>query len=1077
MEEELPTRELISLHIKRKQLAHSGLEEWQLSPELPTPEELKGPDRANLRENDTSCPYESKMDYLETQYQLCRVEGTELLRRTVIRNMQNPNIGEDHNSYKYTQVHVQGYTLSKMGLACRIAFSTEQSQTTIDWPNSPRLKPGTMVVLSPKKYGFSRKFFVASVIARPVLGGLLPDTNEAEDTPPRVDILWSNPKDAILDPSVEMVMLESNGGYFESVRHCMIGLQHAALEKTKFDKYIIEGCTDGSAAEYLEKPGVFTPPKVKSFDESQHHAFNRMTTQELAIVQGPPGTGKTFTSVVALESLVETLSAFEGSPIIVAAQTNHALDQILSSCMGGFGADIARLGGRSQEAHIEERSLFNLRMNSKLGYSREESQYRNAAERTWKALCTRVRDALNMCFPSDNSGLISPDVFKREGVMTQKQYESLLNPGNEFADKRDAENEPEPMERWLDLNAKKERPEDDPSEKPDDPSLNSNSRFEQDERERLRGTFIPVKRSNIFPSNSNAMHHRASKQLHSRSDLYDIKPQLRAAVYDYMCQKLIDKATMSFPSIFAEYQTCCQDLTVARLERSAKVLRFEKVRIIGCTTTGLAKYRGLISAMRPKVLLIEEAAETREANITSALLPCLDQVILVGDHQQLVPHVDVNELASKPFNFNVSLFQRLVDLQCPYSMLQTQRRMIPSIRQLIRSFYPELKDHETVLDPTKRPPIPGMGKASSWWFSHDFVDSRSSTMSYVNFDEAEIIVGFARYLVRNGVKPSEITILTYYNAQLEHIATAINEDKFLSSMNPKNEWSVRTVDGFQGEQNDVIILSLVRGQPATDRPTAGFVENVNRAVVALSRAKRGLYVFGNAKSLLLSSATSHDTWGSVHETFKQQGRIENYLPVSCKTHGNITPIHKAADWASIIPGGCANICGLKLPCGHGCISLCHAKCKCAHLCEKNNQSLSQKSSQPKSHPASVTSYVSNDKLLQGDFRSLFGSPDGSIPQESLQTRGNDYLAQHSKEQHSMPSFVRGWSAQSIETNDMVLEQHRRKKSSSQGSSVHIRETFKQITIDDKCQRVVDDSRPPNFKKTKVETNSLIDIDE
>ncbi|VUC34121.1 unnamed protein product [Clonostachys rosea] len=993
-EEEPPTRELISLHVKRQQLARNGLQEWQLLPELPTPEELVGSERANLRENDTSCPYESKMDYLETQYHLCRVEGTELLRRTIVRNVQNPNAGEDHNSCKYTQVHVQGYTLSKLGLACRIAFSTEQSQTTIDWPNSPRLKPGTVVVLSPKKYGFSRKFFVATVIARPVLGGLIPDVGEAEDTPPRVDIMWSNPKDAILDPSVEMVMLESNGGYFESVRHCMIGLQHAALEETKFDKYIIEGCTDGYKVEYLETTGVYTPPSVGSFDESQHHAFNQMTTRELAIIQGPPGTGKTFTSVVALESLVEALSVVGAPPIIVAAQTNHALDQILSACMGGFGANIARLGGRSQEAHIEERSLFNLRQNSKLGYSREESQYRKAAERAWKALCTRVRDTLSMCFPSDNSGLISPNVFRREGVLNQKQYESLLNPGNEFADNQDAENDPEPMERWLDLNAKKERPEDDTSDKPDDPDLPNNSKFtEQDERERLKGTFIPVKRSTIVPNTSSAMRHRASKQLHSRSDLYDIKPQLRSAVYDYMCQKLIDKATMSFPSILAEYQACCQDLTIARLERSAKVLSDESVSIIGCTTTGLAKYRGLITAMKPKVLLIEEAAETREANITSALFPCLDQVILVGDHQQLVPHVDVNELASKPFNFDVSLFQRLVDLQCPYSMLQTQRRMIPSIRELIRGFYPELKDHEIVLDPAKRPPIPGMGKTSSWWFSHDWVDSKSSTMSYMNFDEAEMIVGFTRYLVRNGVKPSQITILTYYNAQLDHITTAIKEDNFLSSINPSNEWSVRTVDGFQGEQNDVIILSLVRGQPATDRPTAGFVENVNRAVVALSRAKRGLYVFGNAKSLLLGSATSHDTWNLVNETFKQQGRIENYLPVSCKTHGNITPIHRAADWASIVPGGCANVCGLKLSCGHECIALCHAKCKCAHLCKPNNQSLPTKTSQPKSQLSSATSYVSNDKLLEGNFRSLFGSLDGFASQESLQARGNDDLIQ------------------------------------------------------------------------------------
>jgi helicase required for RNAi-mediated heterochromatin assembly 1 len=62
------------------------------------------------------------------------------------------------------------------------------------------------------------------------VGGLEPDPENNEDvnTPPRIEIFWSDCNTAVFDPSVEMVMLEAKGGYFETVRHAMVGLQHAA---------------------------------------------------------------------------------------------------------------------------------------------------------------------------------------------------------------------------------------------------------------------------------------------------------------------------------------------------------------------------------------------------------------------------------------------------------------------------------------------------------------------------------------------------------------------------------------------------------------------------------------------------------------------------------------------------------------------------------------------------------------------------------------------------------------------------------------------------------------------------------
>jgi helicase required for RNAi-mediated heterochromatin assembly 1 len=86
-----------------------------------------------------------------------------------------------------------------------------------------------------------------------------------------------------------------------------------------------------------------------------------MLTKQVAIVQGPPGTGKTFTSVAAIKILVANLRDND-PPLIIAAQTNHALDQLLNHVMK-FEARVVRLGGRSDKENTEilKRTLYELR--------------------------------------------------------------------------------------------------------------------------------------------------------------------------------------------------------------------------------------------------------------------------------------------------------------------------------------------------------------------------------------------------------------------------------------------------------------------------------------------------------------------------------------------------------------------------------------------------------------------------------------------------------------------------------------------------------------------------------------------
>lgn len=147
------------------------------------------------------------------------------------------------------------------------------------------------------------------------------------------------------------------------------------------------------------------------------------------------------------------------------------------------------------------------------------------------------------------------------------------------------------------------------------------------------------------------------------------------------------------------------------------------------------------------------------------MLDSLEQLILVGDHKQLQAHCNIGALEGAPYHMNVSMFERLVSNSIGFTMLNTQRRMIPDVRKLLCiepvPFYTELYDHPSVKDRVvKRPPVPGMGGKDTYFFHHSWPETRNSDSSKQNQDEAEMIAGFFQYLVLNGMKHSQITVLT-----------------------------------------------------------------------------------------------------------------------------------------------------------------------------------------------------------------------------------------------------------------------------------------------------------------------------
>lgn len=412
--------------------------------------------------------------------------------------------------------------------------------------------------------------------------------------------------------------------------------------------------------------------------------------------------------------------------------------------------------------------------------------------------------------------------------------------------------------------------------------------------------------------------------------------------------------------IAAEYARHVQEIRVAGMERDYVLLA--PLKVIGMTTTGLSKYRALIAALKPKILVIEEAAETREAPITAGCLSTLEQLVLVGDHKQLRPHCHRRELEGQPWNLDISLFERLVNNNVEFTTLAVQRRMIPEVRRLIYPIYKDaVSDHQSVRDlVTHRPPVPGMGAIRTFFFTAEYPEHMDDTMSSYNSAEADMCVGLVNHLVMNGTSARAITIITFYNGQRRHILRKLVEHPNLQEF--RKDFVVKTVDSYQGEENDVVILSFVRSNADGQ---IGFLSNQNRACVALSRARRGMYMFGNARTLaknpfwnkilailtnkgkLAEPASKGIPLPAVSGVKEPQSRLGVTLPIVCTNHGTSVHIKGPEDWLAN-HSGCDLPCDHVLNCGHACILKCHpfpheGNCcmedcirllDCGHLCVK-----------------------------------------------------------------------------------------------------------------------------------------------
>ncbi len=288
-----------------------------------------------------------------------------------------------------------------------------------------------------------------------------------------------------------------------------------------------------------------------------------------------------------------------------------------------------------------------------------------------------------------------------------------------------------------------------------------------------------------------------------------------------------------------------------------------------CTTNSTSGSE-LLSGYSFQMLVLDEATQATEP---SALIPLIkaDKVVMAGDHCQLPPTV-LNYRAAKE-GLEISLFERLMKLigASSSSMLTEQYRMHDKIMNFSNQhFYqgrlksaPEvarhtLQDLDISLARGKSPGSLAVKEESPVIFfdtagmkAPEF--SRGDSSSLENPIEADLVVEIVNSFLQGGLKPSEIAVISPYKDQATLIRKGLS-DKGLE---------VDTVDGFQGREKELVVISLVR---SNERQLIGFLKDLRRLNVALTRARKKLIVVGDAETI-----SAHPLYSSLVEYIQQEG--------------------------------------------------------------------------------------------------------------------------------------------------------------------------------------------------------------
>ena len=274
---------------------------------------------------------------------------------------------------------------------------------------------------------------------------------------------------------------------------------------------------------------------------------------------------------------------------------------------------------------------------------------------------------------------------------------------------------------------------------------------------------------------------------------------------------------------------------------------FSEARVIACTLVGSANR--LLTGQKFGTLFIDEAAQALEAACWIPIRKA-DRVILAGDHCQLPPTVKTPEALRAGLGH--TLMQTIVKSKPDtVSLLKLQYRMNDEIMRFSSEWFyggmlqsaPEVK-YRSILDFDT--PIEGIN-TEGLDCNEEFI---GENYGRINKSEAELSIeqlkGYITKIGRERFLDERIDVgmISPYKAQVQYLRRLVRNDAFFKPY--RQAITINTVDGFQGQERDVILISLVR---ANEEGQIGFLNDLRRMNVAITRARMKLIILGDASTL------------------------------------------------------------------------------------------------------------------------------------------------------------------------------------------------------------------------------------
>ncbi|KAL8906627.1 MAG: hypothetical protein Q9171_006195 [Xanthocarpia ochracea] len=615
-------------------------------------------------------------------------------------------------------------------------------------------------------------------------------------------------------------------------------------------------------------------------DKSQNASLIASLRQTVSLVQGPPGTGKSFIGALTAKIIYQ----FTKKTILVVCFTNHALDQFLEDLLdiGIPVSTMLRLGNMGKAtSRLKTLGL------------REQTASSRLTKAAWSAIdqlklsTNHLSDQLSQSFDQYMKTNISKsDLMEylefQSGDMNY--FEAFTVPtsqdGSSIVGKRGK-------------------------------SVNALYLIDQWCSGRGRGVFS------------------SSPLAAEASQIWAMPLHRRRTVIATWNTAILEERVSELSRLAIEHDKAQRQLDEAFKTKHVAVI--ESKRVIGCTTTAAAKYAYELRAASRDVLLVEEAGEILESHVLTALGEKTTQLILIGDHKQLRPKAANYELSvekGEGYDLNRSMFERLVLKGFPHQVLTQQHRMRPEISSLVRSLtYPDLLDapktkgrpslrgfQDNLIFVDHRQPERDIQEAANW-------KDMTSLSSKQNRFEAEMVLKCVKYLAQQGYGSDNIVVLTPYLGQLRLLQEVLSaeNDPVLNDLdtadlvragliqplaNQKSQRKLRLacIDNYQGEESDIVIVTLTRSNINCD---IGFMSAPERLNVLLSRARNALILIGNSETFL-GSRKGKPIWEQLFKMLEVGRHVYTGFPVECMSHqGRKALLSTPGEFDSECPdGGC-----------------------------------------------------------------------------------------------------------------------------------------------------------------------------